>query len=259
MRPSRMTQGPLSVCETHWVHRVFPSPSKIPYVGFSPVRLQTRSRRRPSQEDSYLYDAQVRSETPYGPKGQVWRELLPGRSRPEALGSPAGYVVRRGQCLLWPHPRHSPPPNVLFSSSVRHLGGEWFPNLICMSFRACHPLDPGGPVGSIRLLLPRPRWSSPSPQELDIHNIRAGWFSRGSCNEAESGSLALRPARLLALHQQGRLLPSFRRTGRPEPTSVITTWANSQFPGPDFHRQNMQPYGLRTEAQRTRRRHREKT
>jgi hypothetical protein len=46
-------------------------------------------------------------------------------------------------------------------------------------------------------------------------------------NEADSGSLALRPARLLALHQQGLLRPSFRRTDRPEPASAITTWANS--------------------------------
>src|SRR6185295_15965150 len=68
-----------------------------------------------------------------------------------------------------------------------------------------------------------------------------------TCNEAGSGSLALRPARWLALLQQGRLLPSFRRPGRPGPTSVMTTRANSQFPRPDFHRQDEQPYGPRAD------------
>ena len=34
----------------------------------------------------------------------------PERSGPEALGSPAGYVVPQGHCLLWPHPRLSTSP-----------------------------------------------------------------------------------------------------------------------------------------------------
>src|SRR3989442_287217 len=32
-----------------------------------------------------------------------------GRSRPEALGSPTGYVVPPGHCVLWPHPSLSAP------------------------------------------------------------------------------------------------------------------------------------------------------
>ncbi len=37
----------------------------------------------------------------------------PRRTSPEALGSPAGYVVPPGQCLLWPHPKLSTPPSNL--------------------------------------------------------------------------------------------------------------------------------------------------
>jgi hypothetical protein len=153
----------------------------------------------------------------------AWRRRTPLRSCPEALGSPTGYVVRPGQCLLWPHPSHSPPAAGLFSSSVGHQGDEWVPNLSYVSVRACHPQDPGGPVGCTRLLLPRPHWSSSSPQRLDIRVSPARWFPQGPCNEAGSGSLALRPARWLAFHQQRRLLPSFRRPGHPEQASVITT------------------------------------
>ncbi len=45
---------------------------------------------------------------------------------------------------------------------------------------------------------------------------RARRFSRGSCNEAASSSLSLRPDGLLALHRQGRLLSSFRLLGHPK-------------------------------------------
>jgi len=137
------------------------------------------------------------------------------RTHPEALGSPSGYVVRRSRRLLWPHPSHSLPPTGLFASSGGRFGHEWVPNLSGVSVRACHPQHPGGSCGSMRPRRFRPLWSSPSPQRLDIHIPHARWFPRGLCNEAESSSLALRPARLLALHHQGRLLPSFPQPGRP--------------------------------------------
>ena len=44
------------------------SPSKIPYVGFSPVRLQTRRQARPSSDD--LYAPQAIASPSYGPCGQ---------------------------------------------------------------------------------------------------------------------------------------------------------------------------------------------
>ena len=245
-----ITQGPLSVCETRRDHRVFPSPSKIPYGGFSPVRLQTRSLPRPSPGGNPAYTwhkcvcgtlVMVLADKH---RNDVKRSI-PTHTRPEALGSPAGYVVRPDHSLLWPHPSHSRPSNSLFSSSVRPFGGERFPNLSCLSVRACRPQDPGEPDRCVQLLLPDQHWSSPVSPWLDIHHSTPLVLAR-FCNEAESGSLALRPARWLALHQQGLLLPSFRQPGHPEPTSVITTRANSQFPRPDFHRQDKQPYGLRT-------------
>ena len=38
--------------------------------------------------------------------------------------------------------------------------------------------------------------------------------------------------------------PSLRRRGRPQSASNMTTWINSQFPRPDFHRQVQRHYGL---------------
>ena len=208
-------------------HRVFPSPSKIPYGGFSPLRLQTRSPPRPSPgEYPDLYATPVCSWEACSPRGHVVGLPIPTRSRPEALGSPTGCSVRPGRRLLWPHPSHSWPPCGLCIPPQGTCGGEWVPNLSYLSVRACLPQYPGEPDRCIRLLLPHPHWSSPSLPWLDIHNstpLVLAWMR----NEAVSGSLALRPARWLALHQQGHLLPSFRRPGRPE-TDVGYIYAGIQ-------------------------------
>src|SRR5437868_3419770 len=81
--------------------------SKIPYGGFSPVRLQTGSPRRPSDGKAVLIR---RASVALGPYSHYWQ--LSGssdttRSRPEALGSPTGSVVPSDHGLLWPHPSHS--------------------------------------------------------------------------------------------------------------------------------------------------------
>ena len=77
---------------------------------------------------------------------------------------------------------------------------------------------------------PGPRWTGrlqlavASPTVLAFANFAVARHPHctthvGSCVDRvtrRTGSLALRPARLLALHQQGRLRSSFRRTGRPD-------------------------------------------
>jgi len=122
-------------------HQIIPndscSPSKIPYGGFSPVRLQTRFQPRPSSplpklkrktrvpsDQVDLYAAIVQVSSPI-----VLEALsLPrqfrgapnhGPSRPEALGSPEGYVIPPGHRLLWPHLKLSVSPASLFSSPRR--------------------------------------------------------------------------------------------------------------------------------------------
>ena len=111
------------------MQHVSSSPSKIPYVGFSPVRLQTGIRPRPSPTAAGLSarPTYTRIQPTY-----TWPELLSRRehpksrrlgqcssgsppqqratSSPEALGSPEGYVVPPGHRLLWPHPSLSTPP-----------------------------------------------------------------------------------------------------------------------------------------------------
>jgi hypothetical protein len=119
-------------------HQIMPndscSPSKIPYGGFSPVRLQTRIQPRPSSAPPELkrktripsgtadsYAAKVQASPPIvldSPRqfsGAVSHEP----SRPEALGSPEGYAVPPGLRLLWPHLKLSVSPTGLSSSPRR--------------------------------------------------------------------------------------------------------------------------------------------
>jgi len=153
---------------------------------FSPPPLKFRTAGSPQYGFKRELGDDLRQVTPLGlyvtkvrvvravAAGHKGRHRSPGlpassrRSRPEALGSPAGYVVRPGHGLLWPHPSHSSPFGALFPSSAEDFGGEWVPNLSCASVRACHPLYPGGPSGA-DCWLPRRHWSSPSFQRLDIH------------------------------------------------------------------------------------------
>jgi len=190
--------------------------SKIPYVGFSPVRLQTGihpppSLRRPGlKREARMHHSRTNFETdtvqapfPYGPViGQARFKRVSGArqrglSSPEALGSPAGYVVPSGHRLLRPHPRLSVPPAALSSSSSRSLpyglvwaGAESFPNLIRASVSAVPPSVPRRPE---RLLL---AVASPPPLafaffvEARLTQCHAHRFGRGSRNEAAKFAFA---------------------------------------------------------------------
>ena len=98
---------------------VFPSPSKIPYGGFSPVRLQTEIRMPRSSRLHTYTRLPPMSRVPVARFRAIHkRNALTRPSRPEALGSPAGYAVPPDHRLLWPHLRLSSPPVRLSSSSV---------------------------------------------------------------------------------------------------------------------------------------------
>ena len=106
--------------------RVSPSPSKIPYGGFSPVRLQMDRQWRPSTTSQGLSAVHIRPMTPsytppqfllpgvrdprrdfpvLEPFGSMWHDSQQRQHvHPEALGSPSGYVVPAGHRLLRPHP-----------------------------------------------------------------------------------------------------------------------------------------------------------
>ena len=86
------------------LHFVSSAPSKIPYGGFSPVRLQTGCQQRPSRERR-LYAATVA----ISPACVLFRSRTYVRRHPQSLtphtcpvvlGSPGGCIVRPARRLL---------------------------------------------------------------------------------------------------------------------------------------------------------------
>jgi hypothetical protein len=265
------------------MQHVSSSPSKIPYDGFSPVRLQAGSPLRPStsgaglsarsacpSHSGALYAAQVLSSASNGP-ARAAATHCSSRSRPYGQAAfepvdrafqPRGPLLSRGLCcptgssLLWPHLRLSAPPAGLSSSSRRvscpsissRRGSERVPNLLRVSLLSCHLPYPGGPSCCIWLLLRSRLWSYAYFAKARHPQSCARRFPRRSCHEAAEFALCYGPNRSLALHRQGRLHPSFRLSGSPPSDVGYDYMANNQFPWPNFHRLDTRPYGLQTKA-----------
>ena len=291
-------------------HQIIPndscSPSKIPYGGFSPVRLQTRCQPRPSSSLSKLkrktripsdqvdlYAANVQVSSPI-----VLEALsLPrhfsgvpnhGPSRPEALGSPEGYVVPPGHRLLWPHLKLSVSPASLFPSprqvfalrSGRSRSREapqftprvslpvplsvprqtkWNDHrpsrfrLRTFRFQPFRPLVPKSLKPCPCLLCPR---TVPPPSTLAFaSSVQARRllsspsrrFSDGPCYEAATFTLCYGPVSCWLFTDKSFYFRAFASWSHLQKASSITIRPNSQLPEPDFHRQDTQHYGLRTE------------
>jgi hypothetical protein len=97
--------------------RVSLSPSKIPYGGFSPVRLQTGSRVRPSSKRLIRTPSHAHA-TLSAQTGKNSQTQSQWHSSPEALGSAVGYSVPPRHSLLWPHPSLSASPTDLSINTV---------------------------------------------------------------------------------------------------------------------------------------------
>ena len=127
------------------IHSVSPAPSKIPYGGFSPVRLQTRlpaatfargSPRayRPLPPAAGGYPLLCPVNWTCVPAERASRRFRP--SRPVALGSASGCSVRQPHRLLWPHPSFCAPRRV-YRLMPAVLDPQKVPTFICQSLLTC--------------------------------------------------------------------------------------------------------------------------
>ena len=69
--------------------------------------------------------------------------------------------------------------------------------------------------------------------------------SQGRCNEAATFALCYGPEDCWPSIGKDVYDQAFTPAGRPAGALAITTRATSRVPGPDFHRQDTRPYGLR--------------
>ena len=234
LRPMTSVVSALSGCvaNSHQaIHLVSSAPSKIPYGGFSPLRLQTSLTPQPPSRAIPPPLIGCHCSCP-GPQRFIRsrtcvQAALRASTRsagPVALGSPSGSIVRSDHCLLWPHLRLCRPPERLMNYSARLQGyphqPQRVPNLLCQSFYS--------------MPLPLLRWSqrlpSTMPSSLVLPSPLCYWLgnhkahqsgSSGSFNEAATFALCYGLDVLLALLRAGLLLPSLLGSGRPRNPSRL--------------------------------------
>ena len=250
--------------------RVSSSLSKIPYGGFSPVRLQTGIQPRPSSNmlslsarpafthASRIYTrlkslSQKRAFFRSGTYVQAELPLSSMNYPVQRSLAPQRVMLSRRIIAYYSLIRASRPLPLVYVLSSRSLpyglvwaGHEKVPNLSCLSFPTVPSSVPRRLGDFFRLLLHRPLWPSPSSHKVGARLTTLAGSWRGSCNEAAKFALYYGPMELLALLRQGHLHSSFHLLGHPMGMSSITTRANNQFPRPDLHRLDKQPYRLQT-------------
>lgn len=222
------------------LQHVSSSPSKIPYVEFSPVRLQTGVQPRPSPTVSGLsarptYTRIQPAYTWLKPltlkrdlKSRNWaiaQAVLPSKSRDIPVQRPLApqKVMLSSRIIAYygliRNSRPLPSTYELYDGSLPYglvwAGIERLPNLLRTSLSSVPPSVPR-----------RSEWlplTVPSPPALafaksvlarqpHFHTRR---FPCGMCNEAAKFALCYGPEELLALHRQGRLLSSFHLSKSP--------------------------------------------
>ena len=218
------------------ITRVSLSPSKIPYGGFSPVRLQTEIPPPPSAARQELSATRIPpTNKPYkrpkskhpghaahqranrskpdasGSSGTIASST--GQFRPEALGSAAGYSVPPHHRLLWPHPSLSLSSThlcirgwLLQPRGLPRAENERFPNLLLVSVPSCRPPYPGGPDGCLWLCF---------TTRSDLRHLRIGSAS------TDTHTVDSRVSRVTRL-QGSFSLTTAQRVARPSPTRTFT-------------------------------------
>jgi hypothetical protein len=222
--------------------RVSSSPSKIPYGEFSPVRLQTGFRPRPSppRSGSSVHPGaaytRFKSRSPKratSRSGTCVQAALSSSDRTLPSRGPwlaSGFCCPAGSSLTMTSSETLGPSRQLMSLPTSRTWTERFPNLLCLSLSSV-PSSVPRQTGRLRLAVPSsPALAFPiSVVGRHLHPPRApvpAW----PCNEAAKFALCYGPEESLALHRPGRLRSSFHLLSRLMEASSITTRVNQPIP-----------------------------
>lgn len=234
------------------MHYVSSSLSKIPYGGFSPVRLQTGIQPQSSlvrcglsarptytrnlstymglksltQNRAYTFRrrAHAQAALPSSPKATPVQRPLAPRGVMLSTQFIAYYdLIRNSQPL--------PSTYELYDGSLPYglvwAGVERLPNLLGMSLSSV-PFYVPRRAKRLHLTVPSPSVLAFAAfaQARHPHSLTRR-FMRGSCNEAARFALCCGPEESLALPRQGRLLSSFHLVESPQP-NVEYNYAGKQ-------------------------------
>src|SRR6516165_2420789 len=206
------------------------------------IRPSMSSYTRPQRELPRARDPQ-RGLPVREPLGSMWHDPQQRkRIHPEALGSPSGSVVPMGRRLLRPHPSLCIPPRGLwirhgdgFTQGTRlEVGIQRVPNLLRWTGLTCRLPYPGGPKGARGCCF---------PSGVSLHPFVKGSATTMVLSRLQS-SLQVTARELASPPCEDVYVRAGTEAGHPESASNMTTWVNSQFPRPDFHRQVHRHYGL---------------
>ncbi len=241
------------------IHFVSSAPSKIPYGGFSPVRLQTRLMPRPPSRASHRQ--LIGRHCPYLRS----RRLFRNRTRVQA--APRTSDQDRGSNGPWlPSRLYCPAGSALTMAISAPLNASgWLMDYSHPASRTRASLR-GSPIYSASHCSPcrRPYSGGPSicirrclQHWCGLRRLCTGSTTTHPTNPNQVGCVTKLQHSLYAT-AWGVCLP---RCGQgfydracmggvaPLPTSVITRWSHRHLPSPDFHRLDWQPYGLQAKTQ----------
>jgi len=238
------------------IHFVSSAPSKIPYGGFSPVRLQTRLTPRPpsracqrpliGRHCRYLVSLWfVRSEScdQPTPRTSDHDRGSSGPWLPRRLFCPAGSSLTMATSAPLSATQRIMDYSVrLRTQSASRRGSPIYSASPCSPCR--RPYSGGSSVCIRRCLQ---RWCC-------LRHIRTGSTTTSPTNPNQVGRVTKLQHSLNATawrvctpcFGQGFYDRACMGGVAPLPTSVITIWSHRHLPSPDFHRLDWQPYGLQT-------------
>jgi len=237
------------------IHFVSSAPSKIPYGGFSPVRLQTSlTQQSPSSAKcSPLIGCHCSYPRPqcFTRNRTCVQAALRSSTRttgPVALGSPSGCIVRPDRRLLWPHLRLCRPPERLMNYSARlrvsPANRRGSPIYSANPFVPCRCPYSSGPRAGVRRCLGR---------GYGLHHLCLGSATTKPTIPKPVGSVTKRQHSLNVTAWR-RCSPCFGQgfydracAGRVTPVACVGyNWmVHRHLPSPDLHRLDWQHYGLR--------------
>ena len=240
--------------------------SKIPYVGFSPVRLQIGFRLRPSSLSSWLKcEAHMhhKNNNLYAAKAEKPRSCGPKACLSEPVASTA-YPIQRPLAHQALCCRSGSSLNMASSESVRSS------RRLIFFVRQVFALRPRmGWIRQIPQFAPRICDSVPSSvprRPCRVHPVVTSSTVIAFALSAQARQPQVHARRFprgCVTRLRSSLYATARNLASPSPARTFTTelspdgsllsdvgynyTANNQLPQPDFHRQDTRPYGLRTE------------
>ena len=222
--------------------RVSSSPSKIPYGGFSPVRLQTGIPPRPSPARSsssrypvpaytrlkFLSPMRVTSRS-----GTCVQAALPSSDRTLPSRGPwlaRGLYCPAGSTLTMTSSETLAASGPTYDFAVRcylRREGPQFTLPVCLSVPSSVPRQ----TERLHLAVSSSSaWAFPISVKGRRLQIPRAPVPAWLCNEAAKFTLWYGPEELLARHRPGRLRSSFHLLGLPPKVSNITTRVNQPIP-----------------------------